>query len=146
MRSFVARFAEEALVFAEMKGILLLADSATAHPDGTVSMLRMGITRLWVQPKTPGPFAFRGSLIARITGDLGDAGQHNFDLKCLDEDGEEVAPAIAGSVNLAKEGGEANLIVNMAVALPRIGKYVFVIRVDNFQLDSYDFRVSELSH
>src|SRR4051812_1524618 len=72
-----------------MKAKMLLAEAATGHPDGTISMLRAGINQVWVQQP---PFGLHASLVSRIEAELGDAGTHQFDLRCMNDDGAEVMP------------------------------------------------------
>ena len=61
-----------------MNGRIILADHASAHPDGTFSLLRAGIDRLTVNDK---PYSFTGALVARITSELSDEGNHNFEIR-----------------------------------------------------------------
>jgi len=74
-----------------MKGTLLLAEAATTHPDGTVSVLRAGITHVWAQVA---PMQFQGMIVVRFVSDIGDQGPHSFDLRCFDEDGGSVLPPL----------------------------------------------------
>jgi hypothetical protein len=63
-----------------VKGHLILAESASSHPDGTISMLRAWITQTWGEAL---PIYCNGTLIARIETDIGDAGMHKFDVRCI---------------------------------------------------------------
>ena len=124
-----------------MKAKLLLAEAATGHPDGTISMLRAGITHVWVQQP---PYGLQASLISRIEAELGDAGSHNFDLRCMNEDGAEVMPKMQGQFNAPQGGGANNLILNFTTAFPKPGRYTFVLRVDNVQLDACSVQVTQV--
>ena len=117
-----------------MKGSLLLAEFATAHQDGTVSLLRSGITHLWGATL---PIEFQGMMVARIFPDIGDQGPHTFDLKVLDEDGVTLAPPVAGHFDVAKAGGTSNFILGMNMTFTKFGRFLFVLRVDNVQCDTW---------
>lgn len=124
-----------------MKGRLLLAEAATGHPDGTISMLRAGINQLWVQQP---PYQFQGTLVVRVEGEAGDASpSHSLDLRCMDDDGTEVIPQIQGQFGVPKGGGINNVILQFATMFPKPGKYTFVLRVNNVLLDTYSLTVSQ---
>lgn len=123
-----------------MKAKMLLAEAATGHPDGTISMLRAGISHVWVQ--SPAPFGLQAALVSRIEADLGDTGGHQFDLRCMNDDGTEVMPRMQGQFAVPKGGGTNNLILNFTTAFPQAGRYTFVLRVDNVQLDQCSVQVS----
>lgn len=119
---------------AHMKGSLLLAEYATAHPDGTVSTLRSGITHIWGETA---PVALQGMFVVRIEPDLGDAGHHKFDLRCIDEDGKFVLPPLDGSFDTPNRGGIVNFILGFGVQFPKFGRFEFVLRIDNVQRDTW---------
>ena len=123
-----------------MKAKMILAEAATGHPDGTVSMLRAGITHVWTQPNPP--FGIQAALVSRIEADIGDAGQHQFDLRCMNDDGAEVMPRLSGHFAVAAGGGANNVILNFNTPIPKHGRYTFVLRVDNVQLDQCTVQVS----
>jgi hypothetical protein len=117
-----------------MKGKLILAEAATGHPDGTISMLRAGIN----QAAGPGmPFPFTGSLVVRLESDLTDMGQHQFDLRCMDMDGKTIMPPIQGGFDVPQGGGVTNLIIGIGVPIPKAGRYEFCLRVDNVVQDTW---------
>ena len=117
-----------------MKGSLLLAEAATAHQDGTVSVLRAGITHVW---GTAVPINFGGVMVVRIEPDVGDQGPHGFDLKVLDEDGATILPPLAGRFDAPKGGGSVSFILGVGLSFPRFGRFVFVLRIDNVQSDTW---------
>ncbi len=121
-----------------MKAQMILADAASAHPDGTISMLRAWINRIW--GSTP-PFLLRGALAIRIEGEIGDQGKHSFDLKCLDLDGQEALPKVEGEFEVPKGGGAASLVLNLQAAFKQPAKYLFVLRVDRVQLQEWPIEV-----
>jgi uncharacterized protein DUF6941 len=116
-----------------VKAKMMLAEAATGHPDGTISMLRAGITHVWVQQP---PYGLQASLVSRIEAEMGDAGSHQFDLRCMNDDGAEVMPKMQGQFTAPQGGGVNNLILNFSTAFPKPGRYTFVLRVDNVQLDA----------
>ena len=121
-----------------MRAKILLAEAATHHPDGTVSILRSGITH--IRGSGP-PYRFKGCLVIRIEGELSDKGMHGFELHCMDEDGGEVLPPLKGQFEVPKGGGVNGLILGLAVAFKKIGRYVFSLRVDNVGLDTWTVSV-----
>ena len=124
-----------------MKGFLLLADAARAHPDGTFSLLRGGVDQVF-SPRTQ-PFQFRGSVVARIMGDLSEAGAHDFQLRILNEDGQAIVPEITGQFSIPDGGGVGVAIMDFALILPSYGRYTFALNVDKQKLDSWEVRASE---
>ncbi len=123
-----------------MKAKMMLAEAATGHPDGTISMLRAGITHVWVQNP---PYGLQASLVSRIEAEMGDAGPHQFDLRCMTDDGAEVMPKMQGQFTAPQGGGINNLILNFSTAFPKPGRYTFVLRVDNVQLDMCTVQVTQ---
>ena len=123
-----------------MRAKMILAEAATGHPDGTISMLRAGITHVWVQSP---PYGLQASLVSRIEAEMGDTGTHPFDLRCMNDDGAEVMPKMQGNFTVPQGGGVNNLILNFQTAFPKPGRYTFVLRVDNVQLDGCSLLVSQ---
>ena len=123
-----------------MKGFLLVADSASTHPDGTFSLLRGGIDRIQV-PRTQ-PIHFRGAVIVRVTGELSEAGEHDFKLRFINEDGETIAPDTDGQVRVPDGGGSALAVLNFALTLPDVGRYSFALLVDRQQLAVWEVQAS----
>ena len=121
-----------------MKAKLILAAAATGHPDGTISMLRAGITHVWGDKP---PIPLKATLVVRIESELSDMGNHDFDIKCMDEDGQQALPPLKGKFAVPQGGGVNNLILGLAVAFQKHGRYVFFVRVDNVELDSWTIAV-----
>lgn len=126
-----------------MKAVLILADAATAHPDGTFSLLRGGVSETGV-PKNR-PAMFRGALVVRITSARGEAGAHSFKLSCVDEDGAPVAQELSGNFDTPQQGGTVQFVWDLQLILPRLGRYEFNITVDKIQLDSWTLAAKELA-
>jgi hypothetical protein len=123
-----------------VKAKMLVAEAATLHPDGTMSILRAGITHLWaVAP----PFALQGALVVRIDADGADKGPHRFDIRCMNEDGGDVMPSINGQFDVPQGGAGNNLILGFNLAFPNPGTFVFVVRVDDVQRDSWNLLVTQ---
>jgi hypothetical protein len=123
-----------------VKARLLLAEAATAHPDGTISMLRAGITNVWGD-KPPVPL--QASLVTRIEADPGDYGKHAVEIFLIDADGKEVMPKLSGEFEVARGGGHNNIILNFQVQFPALGLFQFVVRVDNVQYDVWTLRTAK---
>ncbi len=124
-----------------VKATLILADAASAHPDGTFSLLRGGITEVNVPPNRPA--AFLGALVARVPRSMSETGTHAVKIGCVNEDGGEVAPPIEGGFEIPPQGGASQLVLSMQLALPRLGRYEFAIAIDKHQLDTWAFEAKE---
>ncbi len=120
---------------------MIVAEAATAHPDGTISILRAWINQLSGQAP---PFVLRGALAIRIEGEIGDSGTHKFDLRCLNEDGRDVIPKLEGSFEVPQGGGVSAFVLNLQAPFQNAGKYLFVLRVDQVQLSEWPMTVSQL--
>lgn len=117
-----------------MDAFILLADAASQHPDGTFSILRAGVDRVFGPSE---PLAFRGALIARVKAGLSEAGEHAFSLRCTDYDGQPIMPPIEGRFLVPKPGGGMQFIVNLGLQLPRYGQYAFAFLIDGEEHDSW---------
>ena len=119
---------------------MILAEAVTNHQDGTTSMLRAGLTHAWADAP---PVPLRGALYVRIEADMGDAGDHLFDLRCLDEDGHEAVPMIGGQFQVPPGGGNSNLVLGLSVAFKKFGPFEFILRIDNVQSDTLRFNATK---
>ena len=128
-----------------MKAKLILAESATLHPDGTVSMLRAGITRLW-SPEVP--VVFRASLVVRIEAEAAERGKNEFEIHCINEDGKDQLSQIKGQFDSPKSGGDHQLIMAIQSKLSNFGLYQFNILINKVCLDSWNLIVArpEVKH
>jgi hypothetical protein len=61
----------------------------------------------------------------------------------MNDDGAEVMPKMQGQFNAPQGGGANNLILNFTTAFPKPGRYTFVLRVDNVQLDACWVQVTQ---
>lgn len=124
-----------------MRGFLIIADAARVHPDGTFSLLRGGVDQVFA-PKTQ-PVQFRGSMVARIAGDLSEAGTHEIQLRILNEDGQTIVPDITGQFAIPDGGGVGVTVIDFALILPAYGRYTFALNVDKQKLDAWEVRATE---
>ena len=123
-----------------MRAQLTLAEAAASHPDGTMSILRAGFDRVFGDRA---PYPLNAALVIRIKSEMGDVGKHRFDIKGLDQDGASILPALEGEFEVAKGGGTSAFILGMHVVFEKAGTYVFVLRVDNVQLDDWTVHVGQ---
>lgn len=128
------------IVVRTMQAQMTLAEAATLHPDGTVSMLRAGINHLWGQQA---PFMLEGSLVVRLEADITEQGPHKFEVRCVDEDGRAVLPALQGQFRVPQGGGSINLILGLGAAIQKAGRFTFCILVDNVDQTRWTLNVSE---
>lgn len=109
-----------------MKVHLLLAEAACLNADGTISMLRAGISHIWGDP----PYTLQANLVVQIETDAGDQGDHTLEVRCMDEDGKLAAPAIQGGFSAPQGGGSSTILLGLGFAFPKGGTYIFYCRVD----------------
>lgn len=108
-----------------MSASLFLAHAATAHSDGTVSILRAWINQV---SGPASPYALDCVAVMRVEGD---AGLPRFRLTCEDGDGGVLVEA-SGQVEIQQ--GRATLwTMNVRVAFERLGNYAFVLRLDDIE-------------
>jgi hypothetical protein len=117
-----------------MEAQLILAEAATNHPDGTVSMLRAGITNVWSDKP---PYQLGGALVVRIAPSLADTGSHEFRLGFMDADGGQVIPPLSGRFEVGHGAGPVNLVMNLNCRLQKSGSYIFTFFVDQQELGSW---------
>jgi len=125
-----------------MKGMLILADAATFHPDGTTSMLRAGIDQV---KAAAAPIFLRAALVARIEGELGERGRHELEISCINEDGQDQLPAVKGQFEVPPGGGKHTLVLAIQAKLNTFGLCQFNLLVDKVLLNSWNLRVEQLS-
>ncbi|MEO6709837.1 MAG: hypothetical protein ABI054_06500 [Planctomycetota bacterium] len=124
-----------------MKANLMLAEAATVHPDGTISLLRA-----WINNMTgpTAPYEFRGAFAVRILAESGDIGPHTFDLRGIDQDGTEIMPTLQGDFEVAKGGGATMFVLGMHFGFKTVGNYEFILRVDRVQLALWPLKVEQV--
>ena len=126
-----------------MKAFILLSDAASAHPDGTFSLLRAGITDVNIPQGQP--LVFHGAFVARIVGTSGDAGAHALAIRVMTQDGKAVAPDVQGQFSIPDGGGATQVVANFNLLFPAHGRYTFWLSVDRNEADSWEVRVREPS-
>jgi len=124
-----------------MRGVLLIADAARVHPDGTFSILRGGVNR--VQAPRSAPIHFRGSVVVRVAGDLAEAGPHEIRLRVLNQDGHSIQPDVTAQVHIGDGGGSAVAVIDFSFLLPGYGRYTFALLIDDQRADSWEVRAEE---
>ena len=122
-----------------MKARLWLAEAGTVHPDRTVSLLRAGIDRFRGDTL---PIPCQAVLAARFDAGIVDRGEHRYDLGCMDEDGKVVMQRVRGVFSTPEGGAPYHYMFSLSLALPRYGPYVFFVRIDNVELDSWTVRAT----
>ncbi len=112
-----------------MQLLLVLADAARTHPDGTFSLLRGGITKVTVTEGSPR--LLRASLLARILFDPAEAGPHAFRVLVIDQDGSPAGIEVNGNFTAPTQGGVLQIVIDLANIFPQDGKYDIRFSVDN---------------
>lgn len=121
-----------------MKAKITLAEAATTHPDGTVSMLRAGITRVWAREL---PIRFSASLVIRIESEPAERGKNDIEVQCIDEDGNDRLPTIKAQMDGPKGGGDATIVMGLQQNFTNYGLYQFNVLGNRILLDSWDLKV-----
>ncbi len=127
----------------EVKSILL-CEHASAHPDGTFSLLRGGIDN-WNVAAFPAQTRFGFVVILELLST--EVGRpHTAELDIIDEDGNRILPqakisfSIPVRVNVTRY--KWNLVGgDMMVSIPKSGKYSLQVGVNGHHLSSVEFRV-----
>ncbi len=119
----------------------MLAEAATAHPDGTISMLRAGITRIRGRKK---PIIFRGCLVVGVEAEMSETGPHQVDVQCLDVDGKRVLPTLTAQMVVAAGGAKSYLILGLNVRFQEFGEYQFSVNVNRSELDTWSLKVAQV--
>ena len=122
-----------------VKATLILADAARTHPDGTFSLLRGGIDRVTFHPARPP--VLRATLMARITCRSGEDGEHTFQLRLMDQDGNVIGPEHSGSFTVPRQGGKHQISLDLQMVLPGEGVYEFVVTIDGSVQDTWPITV-----
>lgn len=105
-------------------------------------MLRAGIDKVEAEKI---PIIFRAALVARIEGEAGERGGHDFEINCIDADGKDQLPPVTGQFELPATGGKNTLVLGVQAKLNRFGVYEFNLVVDRLQLASWTMRVEQLT-
>ena len=129
------------IIYSVMRGSLILAEAATAHPDGTISMLRAGITRVNAASM---PIVFKGALVASIFAQPSEHGQHELELSCIDEDGSDRMPTIKASFGVPRAGGPNHLIIGFSKKFEAWGTYQFNLVIDRQEHDTFLLMVEKI--
>lgn len=59
----------------------------------------------------------------------------------MDTDGAKALPPLQATINVPAGGGSSVVVLGLAVQFHKIGDYVFVLRVDNVELDTMSLTV-----
>lgn len=123
-----------------MRANITLADHATIHPDKTFSLLRGGINQVYAEEGKPA--ILKCTMIARIDLELGEKGGdgREITLRWIDADGTSIGADLTSHFPVSKEANSITLFIEMQIALPKPGAYVFCIIVDKHQVGSYTVR------
>ena len=122
-----------------MEATIILAEAVTLHPDGTFSMLRGGITRVWGAL----PVILKAALLVRFMADTTESGQHNWRICVIDEDGKDVMPRLQGSFSVPAGGGAGNVVMGFCGQFAKYGTFSFRLTLDRHLDKSWDIEVRE---
>lgn len=89
------------------------------------------------------PVRFKGALIARITAARAEAGTHGVKIRFVTEDGGSVMPDLKTTFEVPPKGGPVQMVLDLSMTLPRLGKYEFSLAVDNLELDTWPLEARE---
>jgi hypothetical protein len=123
-----------------LKIVIMLADTGLVHPDGTFSMLRGGIDRLWSATQ---PIQLNAAALIRFRADPSEKGTHKWRLVVVDIDGRRVAPDLEGTFAVPEEGGSGNVMIRFNLSFPTPGHYSFRVSADDNLLDEWPVQVLE---
>ena len=109
-----------------MEVMLIVAQAGARHADGTFTLLRGGITRVWGKL----PVNLTGCALLRIVADPAESGPHDWRLCVIDLDGKDVVPPVDGKFEVPKGGGEAPSPLQFSINFPTYGQFSFRVTVD----------------
>ena len=129
----------------EVKSILL-AESATQHPDGTFSLLRGGIDN-WNVKNLPTQIGFSFIIVLELSPtEVGR--QHTAELDLLDADGNRILPQVKAPFSISPRINTVyykfNLVgVTGPINITRSGRFSLNISIDGHSLSSTEFQVNQ---
>ncbi|HXG60479.1 MAG TPA: hypothetical protein VNO22_03815 [Planctomycetota bacterium] len=125
-----------------MKGEIIVAEAVSLNQDGTFSLLRGGIDRVW-PPAEGRPIVFRGGLVFRMVAGPTELRRHEFRILFVNEDGKPFAPEISGNVDFTTPGGAVMALGELQLIFPKPGRYVIAAHVDQQEIASYTLTALE---
>lgn len=126
---------------AHLNGFIILADAATAHPDQTFSLLRGGIGRVYAPRNAPPNL--RASLLLHIICEPRETGRHTAMVTCVNEQQERITDPFQNQFEVPQGGSVINLVVNIQIIFPRLGRFNFVVEIDGRPFASWPVIVEE---
>ncbi len=125
---------------------IVLAESATQHPDGTFSLLRGGINH-WNVKNLPAQIGFSFIIVLELTPtEVGR--EHTAELDLLDADGNRILPQVRFPFSIPAQINTVyykfNLVgVTGPINIIRSGRYSLNISIDGHSLSSTEFQVNQ---
>ncbi len=120
---------------------MVLADAAVGHPDGTVSLIRGGITRLHVPPNKKA--TLDGAAVLFCNAESNDRGTHRLGFCIKTPNGELIRPEIEMQFELARGDECFHIVFRHRTTLGR-GQYLFCARVDGNTTAQCPFEVRDI--
>jgi hypothetical protein len=121
-----------------MNLVLLVSDAGAIHPDGTFSILRGGIDRVWASTF---PAVFKGTILVRFQAEPSESATHSWRLCVIDEDGKHVAPNLEGTFTVPESGGNGQFLIGFNIPFKEAGSYSFQVSIDQHLMQAWPFRV-----
>jgi hypothetical protein len=129
-----------------MKAMLLIAQSAANHQDGSLSMLRgclgaLNIAQAYIKDGKP-TVNYRGSLVILITGNpIIENYDHDLLITCIDQDGQRLPNfRLVEKFTLAKNGLSIGSF-DIGIQFTKFDTYNFQLYLDGQIADTYTFTV-----
>lgn len=110
-----------------MKVYAILAEYASYHTDGTFTVVRAGLDRIW-NPTVP--VQFTGVLVVRMNCEFTESGSHAFEIKVINSDGKEIMPRLSSQFNVPHGGGYFNVAFRFSTTFPEFGDYFFCVMIN----------------
>lgn len=124
-----------------MKIMIALAETAAMHPDGTFSLLRGGIDRVWA-PQIP--VTLRGTLLVLFHADPVESGDHSWRICVVDEDGKRIVPQdLEGRMTVPPKGRTGHILIPFQLPFPKYGAYSFRVALDGAYEDEWPLEVKK---
>lgn len=123
-----------------MHARMFFADAAVSHGDGTITIVRGGITKAFISEGAPRVFS--GAFVVQLSLSEQDAGKHTVSIEIKDSEGNPLEQKFVHELEAKPSQSEFNLILNLpGLTFPALGDCSFDVDIDNKAVKSVKLSV-----